>query len=316
MSPKAAAAGRDFLPAPRPTSAWITVVLVLLVLTLLLPPGLYLYYGVAQRGLTFTVDDGGLSARFGVGRIDIPLSDIQAVTLADDPPRMGRVRGAGMPGFQMGWYNMQGYGRVYRLTTTARPVVYVDTRSDAARARPDTRYVFSPEEPERFVALLEALRSGETVGTTPAEFRSAAAPSIFTDPLMLVLLVVTLPLGALGVYILFKGPRTMLYSVGPDGIVVRHLGRRLYRWNSVRDVRRIDEPLSRVWRVMGAAMPGYYAGDFSAKPLGSVKMYATRLQPPLVLLETRIGKVVLSPDDVQGFLAAVDEYRPPTNDRE
>lgn len=304
---------RYFQPASAPRSPWTSLLIGILVAAMLLPVVLYLYYGTVRSTLTMTVGPGGLSVRFGVGHIDIPLSDIAAVTYVDEVPRMSRQFGAGTSGLQMGWYRLDGFGRVYRLTTTGRPLVYVDTRPDAAQARPDTRYVFSPHEAERFVELLQTLRTGGASSAGLQEevvFRPAPSIPLFGDPFMIVMLLVTVPLGIVVVYLTGKGPRSMGYSVGPDGIVIHHLGRRRYRWESVRDVRRIDEPLPRMWCMVGAAMPGYYIGDYRAGQLGSLKVYATRLKPSAVLLETRLGKVLISPEDVDGFLEAVAEYRP------
>lgn len=303
---------RHFAPAQGPKTLWTSVLVGVLIVALLLPVVLYLYYGTVRNTLTMVVNSAGLSVRFGVGRIDIPLDDIAEVTYVDEVPRMSRQFGAGTSGLQMGWYRLDGYGRVYRLTT-GRPFVYVDTRSDARQARPDTRYVLSPDDAEHFVELLQTLRArGPSVDGLQEEvvFHPAPSISLFADPFMIVLLLITLPLGIFVVYLMRKGPRSMGYSVGPDGIVIHHLGRRRYRWESVRDVRRIDEPLPRMWRMVGAAMPGYYIGDYRAGELGSLKVYATRLKAPVVLLETRLGKVLISPEDIDGFLEAVAEYRP------
>ena len=317
-----------FMPPAAPKSPWVTIFLAFVVVASLLPLGLYVYYGTVQRSLELAVEREGLSVRFGVGRIDIPWEDMAGVAYVEQPARMGRVAGAGLPGLQMGWYRLEGYGRVYRLTTAARPVVYVDTRPDAGSARPGTRYVFSPQDAERFAALLQAMRagagaegapgapSGPAAGAAPgalpipAVFRSAPGPSVMVDPLMILAPLVTAPLVFIILYFARKGARGLRYAVGPQGVGVYHLGRKVYRWDAVRDVRRVDEPLPRVWRLMGAALPGYYAGDFTAGPLGSLKVYATRLKPPLVLMETRLGKVLISPEDVDGFMAAVAEHRP------
>lgn len=311
---------REFLPTQGPRSPWVTAMLVGLLLVTLSPLVLYVYYGTVHHGLALTVGPEGLSVSFGVGHIDIPVEDIANVAYVAEPPRLRRAFGAGMAGLQMGWYNLDGYGRVYRLTTVGRPLVYVDTRPDAREARPDTRYVFSPEEAERFAALLQAAVAGGVAEDVSVQngaasgdsvvFRSMPSTSVFADAIMIVTLVLTLPIGFICLYVLRKGPVGMRYGVGPDGVSVYHFGRRRYRWDSVRAVRRIDEPLPRMWRMMGAAMPGYYTGDFKAGELGSLKVYATRLQPPLVLLETRVGKLLLSPEDVDGFLAAIAEYRP------
>ena len=209
-----------------------------------------------------------------------------------------------MAGLKMGWYRLDEYGTVYRLTTAARPVVYVDTAPTPAGLVLTRAYVFSPEDPERFAELLRTMAAGGRTDAAGSQngvvFRSAPSPSVFADPLILVSLAVTLPLGLGSVYVVRKGPSTIRYEVDGDGIVVHHLGRRRYRWDSVRGVRRIDGRLSRVRRLMGAALPAT-TGQFTAGELGSLGVYATRLAPPLVLLETRVGKVLISPEDVDGF---------------
>src|SRR5690625_3182446 len=140
-------AGEDrlFVPPQVRPSPWMTVLLVVFVIISFLPLGLYIYYGTIQRNLALTVAPSGLSVDFRVGRIDIPIDDIAAITYVASPPRMGRAAGVGLLGLQMGWYRLDDYGRVYRLTTVGRPVVYVETAADTRRARAHTRYVFSPE---------------------------------------------------------------------------------------------------------------------------------------------------------------------------
>src|SRR5690554_2205159 len=237
-----------FMPPAAPKSPWVTIFLAFVVVVSLLPLGLYVYYGTVQRSLELAVEREGLSVRFGVGRIDIPWEDMAGVAYVEQPARMGRVAGAGLPGLQMGWYRLEGYGRVYRLTTAARPVVYVDTRPDAGSARPGTRYVFSPQDAEQFAALLQAMRagagaegapgapSGPAAGAAPgalpipAVFRSAPGPSVMVDPLMIISLLVTAPLVFIILYFARKGARGLRYAVGPQGVVVYHLGRKVYRW--------------------------------------------------------------------------------------
>lgn len=306
------AEGREFLPPAAPRAPWVTVLFIVVALAALAPLVLVAYYGTVQNNLAFTVSPAGLSVSLGVGRIDIPAEEIAAVTYVEDPPRMRRSRGAGLSGFQMGWYRLADYGPVYRLTTQSRPVVYVDTKPDAERARSDTRYVLNPEDAEKFVSLLESARAGasDAFGGEQVTFRAPTTRSVFADPLLIISVIISVPVAVALPIIIRKGRTSLTYRVGPEGISVRHFGTRRYRWDRVRSVRRIDEPFSRMWRLMGAALPGYYTGDFTSRELGAVKVYATRLQPPLVLLETRIGKVLLSPEDVDGFMDAVAEFRP------
>lgn len=300
---------RLFFPPPVRWSPWVAVLLGMAALAALLPLVFYLYFGAVQRNLALTVGPTGLTVDFRVGRIDIPVDDISDVAFVASPPRMRRVGGAGLAGLQMGWYRMDDYGRVYRLTTAGGPVVYVDTHPASRWARPDTRYVFSPEDADDFVELLRVVRGGGYSGRA-VTFRSVPAPSVAADPVLLLALIVTAPLAIAMPYVLRKGKTGMRYQVGPSGIAVHYLGKRSYRWSSIVDVRRLDAPLPRMWRVIGVSMPGYYTGTFTAGELGSVNVYATRLEAPLVLVETRLGKVVISPEDVDGFLAAVAEYRP------
>ncbi len=59
---------------------------------------------------------------------------------------------------------------------------------------------------------------------------------------------------------------------------------------SVRDVRRIDEPLPAHVAHGRRGHAGDYIGDYRAGQLGSLKVYATRLKAPVVLLETSSRK--------------------------
>src|SRR5690606_22461532 len=75
-----------------------------------------------------------------------------------------RTAGTGLPEIQRGWWNSSEYGRVYRLTTTGRDLVLIETTPDASTARPGTRYLFSPADPEDFVRLVDAVREGDAAG--------------------------------------------------------------------------------------------------------------------------------------------------------
>jgi len=293
-------------------SRWVGVVVAVVVLSSLLPLGMYFYYGIVQSSLSYQVGPAGLTVEMGVGRVHIPAGEVAAVDRLADPAQSRRVAGAFMRGLQMGWFDLDGQ-RVYRLTTAGRDLVFVDTAPDAAAARAATRYVFNPTNPDRFVALLRAAQAGQwaaAAGTAQeVVFRPAAGPSVLGEPLLLFSIAATVPIAVGFPWLVWSGARGLHYRVGPEGIAVHHLGRTLYRWSSIRRIQRLDGPLPRFFRVYGASLPGYHVGTFTAGPLGSVKLYARRLAPPLVLLETSTGKVVLDPEDVDGFLQAVDKFR-------
>lgn len=267
-----------------------------------------MYYGTVERKLHFIVEEDGLTVPFGVGKIQFAPEDIAAVDYVADPPRMRRAMGAGTRGLQMGWYVMGGFGRVYRLTTGRQHVVTVDTSADTTKARPDTRYVFNPEDPERFVELLNAVRVGETIGDETV-FAPQAGPGSGLSLQIFLIVLVVIPVGIVMPWLLVKGRRDLRYEVGAGGVTVHHLGKKVYPWDTVKNIRILDERPS-LTRLFGTSMSGYYAGKFSGRPLGNVQVNATRLEPPVVIIETAKDKLLLSPDDVDGFIEAVGKFRP------
>lgn len=290
---------------------WAVVLFVVVGVVCLLPLAVTVYYGTVQSRLAYRVSAAGVAVEMGVGEIVISAADVAGADRLESPNRVRRSVGAGLRGLQMGWYTMDGQ-RVYRLTTSGQDLVYVDTGATASSARPNTRYVFSPDDSERFVALVQAARAGqweEVAGdVNEVVFAPKAGPSVFADPFLWLTVAVTSSVGIGMPWVVRSGARGLHYRVGPEGIAVHHLGRKLYRWQNIKAVRRLDQ-VPRLWRIFGASIPGYHVGDFTARSLGTVKVYASRLTPPLVLLETTTGRVILGPEDVDGFLAAVERYR-------
>ena len=58
----------------------------------------------------------------------------------------------------------------------------------------------------------------------------------------------------------------------------------------------------RWWRTNGTAMGAVRYGRFASRELGPFRLYAWRYGP-YVLLETAAGRVVLTPDDPERFVA-------------
>lgn len=312
MSARAASDREQVFRPATVRGPWAIVLFVVVGIVCLLPAAMTAYYGTIQSRLAYRVSAAGITVEMGVGKIVIPAADVAGVDLLADPGRVRRAFGAGLRGLQMGWYTMGGQ-RVYRLTTGGQELVYVDTAAGAAAARPNTRYVFSPEDADRFVALVRAAQAGEWAevagGVDEAVFSPQPGPSVLTDPFLWLAIAATLPIAIGFPWVVTAGARGMHYRVGPDGIAVHHLGRKLYRWQDIKSVQRLDQ-VPRLWRVFGASLPGYHVGDFIAGSLGTVKVYASRLKPPMVLLETTRGRrVLLGPEDVDGLLNAVEHYR-------
>ncbi|MBO8142369.1 MAG: hypothetical protein H0Z37_09375 [Firmicutes bacterium] len=279
----------------------------------LLPLGLYIYETAVHRNLAYSVGPEGVTVEMGIGRIKIPAGELAGAGLVPETETFRRVGGSSLRGLQRGWFRQHDGTWVYRLTTAGRGLVYVDTTAGAQTARPATRYVFSPADPERFVALVQAIQSGRgTVSggeTAAVRMEPVPGPPVATDPVLLLAVAMTLPIGIVIPWRILRGPRILYYQVGPDGITVHERRGTLFRWESVRDVRVLDGPQSPFVRILGWGMPGYYVGTYYSRGLGRVRVVATRLKPPLVMLETESGRLVLSPADTDGFLEAVTSYR-------
>lgn len=306
--------GIVFWPPKEGGIGWFVALLAFIALVGgLVPMALGLYYGTVQRHLEFVIGPDGLVASYKVGQIVIAAQDIAAVHVPERPPGLVRVSGAGLGDFQMGWYKSDEHGLVYRLTTGGSGCVFVDV---ADAVGPDTtakaggRYVFSPENPKRFADLLEQARAGTGPGS---QIAVASFPGRGPSPRPLVLLglVLGLTLGVGMPWALLRSKRQLRYVVGPDGITVLHLGRTLYRWSDIRHVTVRHEPLKGLLRTFGTSLPGYYAGKFSARGLRNLQMNATRKEPPFVVVQTDRAHLVITPEDTDGFMAAVDRHRPP-----
>lgn len=122
--------------------------------------------------------------------------------------------------------------------------------------------------------------------------------------LILLIIVTVLPFVTSAVLL-----RNLRYNVGPAGVTVHHFGAKLYRWDSIRAVevwRKRPRSFNRIGA--GASIPGYNVGRFRGSEVGDVQVYATILTPPLIVLKTHSTPVMLSPEDVDGFVAAVQRY--------
>lgn len=100
--------------------------------------------------------------------------------------------------------------------------------------------------------------------------------------------------------------QNLRYEIGPAGITVYHFGAKVYSWDEIQAVEVWRKRIPSLYRVgIGSNLPGYNVGRFRSSQVGDVQVYATRLATPLVVLKTRSLPVVLSPEDVDGFMAVV-----------
>lgn len=297
-----------FMPAPAAAGGrWFTIIMVILLVTGLAAPALILHEAWAFSTLTYRVDDQGVKVHHGLRRIVIPKEAITDVTVHETAPRMGRIAGTSLAGYRVGWFSGP-WGRIYLVAVGRGPMVTLETTLGAGPGEEGRRYGLTPADPEAFVGRLQQMANGSG---GEAVFPSAQADGTSpARPFLILGAAVILPLlGGLALVAWFGGggPRHLRYIMGPEGITVesRWLKKHL-AWDTITGIRPFEEKLQG-WRMMGVAVPGYYIGSFRFRGLGNAQVYATRLAGPGVILDTLTGPWVLSPADVDGFVAAASD---------
>lgn len=160
----------------------------------------------------------------------------------------------------------------------------------------------------RFACTLDGLAIAMTLVSWVTSLGAAA--------IILVVVGLTLPLLAAPFLLIFVGVPvwTMLvaprgYLVGPTGLtVLRLVGGRVVPFAAIAGARRVARSdLGWLWRTFGSGGAHGYFGRYRSRRLGPLVLEATR-RDRWVLVRRRDGQpnLVLSPDDPDGFLAALE----------
>jgi hypothetical protein len=239
---------------------------------------------------SYTIGDGALvveSGDFFSGRRRVSLDDVtdaRLVTLHGGR----RKAGTSLPGFCAGRFTYPDLGAVWQVTNCGARAVLVQARGEE---RP---IVISPPDPEAF---LDRLRSGQATQVT---LPPPDTILLKTLGYMLVLVAIVGPL-AVSALLLF-GPSRMRYLVGSGTLEVKTLfGTK--RWPT-RGARAKGHTPSKLWRVGGTAVPGYYTGLYRESGQ-TTRVYATDVRR--VVLFEGPARVILSPEDRVAFLRALEE---------
>ena len=257
-----------------------------------------LAWALAPRG--FEIGGAALRVDRALLPVQIPLSSIRAAALLPGGLR-GAVRLGGTSGafgyYGRFWSRALGSFRLYATRTDG--LVLVDTERE--------RFVLSPEPPERFLEELLArapraaqVAPGAALGRRPVPRRWKLG--------------VAVAVGA--VLALLAGTFAASWGWAPVGASVEGGAVRVdRRWAgpveiplaTIQAVSRVPPSGYRGWRrVAGTALGEVAYGRFRSDALGPFQLYAWR-RGPCVLLETDEGRVVLTPEDPDGFVAAVRE---------
>jgi Bacterial PH domain len=255
-------------------------------------------FAFSPRG--YAIEAGRLRIERPLRAIEVPLASIRAAGALPDDAFRGAMRVAGSGGL-FGYYGRFWSRRLgaFRLYATRRTgLVLVDTATD--------RFVLAPEPPDRFLDVLFAHAASASRALPDA--LPPVRPLPRRVKVGLAALLAVLPLVFVVTFALAWAWSPVAARVDADAIRIE---RRLAPEAVIplADVRSVEpmapEYARRLWRVSGAsASGGARYGHFRSRELGDVQLYAWH-PGAYVLLETGSGRVVLTPDDRDAFVAAV-----------
>lgn len=280
---------REFRPLVRP-SVFRVVLAVVLPFFVLIPMSALAVLALGISQASYTIAGGALVVRSGelfsrdrtVRLADV--TEARPVTLHGGR----RTAGTALPGFCAGRFSYPDLGAVWQVTDCG-------ARGLLVRAPTEVRpIVLSPPDAADFAARIRA--GAETVVTLPP-------PDL--GPLR-VLFFVLAPLSIIGILmlsaLLLMGPGRMVYLVGDGALEVRTIfGRK--RWPTA-GARAKEHTPSRLWRMAGSAVPGYYTGIFRESG-ETTRVYATDLGRALLFEGAQ--RIIVSPQDRAGMLRALEE---------
>jgi hypothetical protein len=278
-------------PPLAPSSRWRAPLNALLLVLALLPLALVVQLLLFQPTIVYRLQGGALEIRGGSGllgnRRTIPVASIgesAEVTLG----RGRRVAGTALPGYCAGRFSYDDLGAVWQVTDCSRNVLLLRV---AGEPRP---ILLTP--PDR-AALLDALRSGREGDFSPPPRSQPLGWTL----LAVLFFLVMLPTAGYVLLAVTRGSRRLRYRVAGGELEVQLLlWRRRFRLAGSR-ARRFTP--RRVWKLSGAAIPGYAAGWFKVDG-ESTRVYATTVRQEGVLVEGE-RRVFVTPADVPAFLAAL-----------
>lgn len=98
------------------------------------------------------------------------------------------------------------------------------------------------------------------------------------------------------IYLLF-GAFTLGYEVNEMGFTIKWGARSiLIKWEQINNVIEV-KGRSNLFSILGVSWPGYIIGLYSAKGIGTVRMYATKPQDGFIYLKTEAGFFGITPDN-------------------
>lgn len=246
------------------------------------------------RSMTYDVSPAGVTIRFGLSRVQIPLGDILEVRIEEQPSGLRRVVGSNFPGMYQGRWTSATTGTIYLYATSLKPLVVIETA--------DRRYGVSPRETAAFVAAVESGTPGtfEPLPTTAAWGLAALA----AIPVLLMIPVLVM------VHAHLRIARRVAYELTDDALLIHGPSRPISIPYSEIESVRIESPPGFPLQAGGASVPGFYWGSCTWKAVSrNLRMHATQLRP-IVLFNRRRSVYGVSPEQPERFVAELKRRLP------
>ncbi|HTU01014.1 MAG TPA: PH domain-containing protein [Candidatus Sulfotelmatobacter sp.] len=255
-------------------------------------------YLLAPRGFAILGRELVVERRLHPLRIE--LSAIRVVGPLPAERIAGAVRLGGSGGLfgYFGWYSNRRLGAFRMYASRRSGLVLVETETEA--------FVLSPGNPDAFT---EALRA-----RAPAARGWAGGASTRPHRFPAARLLRSVGLALAAVLALVTSLFALIWGLAPVGARVTAEAVRVERrWvpalelplSGVRDAEVMAPQYARGWwRTNGTAIGQVRYGRFASRELGPFRLFAWRYGP-YVLLETNEGRVVLTPDEPERFVAEV-----------
>lgn len=253
--------------------------------------------GWALAPTGYAIEGAVLRVERRLRSVSIPLASVAAIGRIAELRAGGSARIGGSAGF------FGHYGRFWNRALGSFRLYATRTHDLVLLDLPEDRFVLSPDAPERFVEEVRAAAPGATRAEDPEALGRRPLPRRAKIELGLAIAAVPVLAGAV-----------LLATTGwaPVGAAVAGPAVRIDR----RLARAVEIPLARVRavevlgvaggfrRVAGLSGPGISHGRFESEALGEFQLYDSGGRA-YVLLQTDDGAVVVTPDDPDGFVAAV-----------
>lgn len=254
-------------------------------------------FGWALAPTGYAIAGGTLRVERRLRPVTVPLARVTAVARVAELWAGGGARIGGSAGFYghygTFWNRALGAFRLYATRTSDLVLLEL----------PDDRLVVSPDAPERFVDEVRAAAPGAIHVDDPEALGRRALPR--RAKLVLAAAILAAP-------VLVAAVLLASAAFAPAGVEVSPAAIRIER----RHARAVEIPLSTVHgvevlslpggfrRLAGFHGPGISYGRFASDELGEFQLYDWG-GAAYVLLDTEAGSVVVTPDDPDGFVAAV-----------